>query len=56
MLPAEICRKLCAAMNDFRGNTVITFDKDTKGAVVLEHMDELDASIQKWLEKNSDFH
>ena len=55
MLPAATCRKLCAAMKDFRGNTVLTFDKETRGAIVLEHMDELNASIQKWLEKNSEF-
>ena len=55
MLPATVCRKLCGAMKEFRGNTVITFDKETKGAIVLEHMNELNASIQKWLEKNSEF-
>ena len=55
MLPAAACRKLCEAMKEFRGNTVITFDKEAKGAIVLEHMDELNASIQKWLEKNSAF-
>jgi hypothetical protein len=55
LLPAATCRKLCVAMNEFRGNTVLTFDKETKGAIVLEHMDELSSSIQKWLEKNSEF-
>lgn len=55
LLPTATCRKLCAAMKEFRGNTVITFDKETRGAIVLEHMDELSASIQKWLEKNSEF-
>ena len=55
LLPATTCRKLCTAMKKFRGNTVLTFDKETKGAIVLEHMDELGASIQKWLEKNSEF-
>jgi HAD superfamily hydrolase (TIGR01484 family) len=34
---------------------VITFDKETKGALVLERMDELTSSIQKWLEKNIQF-
>ena len=29
--------------------------KEIKGAIVLEHMNELNASIQKWLEKNSEF-
>ena len=52
LLPADTCRKLCAAMREFRGNTVLTFDKETKGAIVLEHMNELSASIQRWLEKN----
>jgi Cof subfamily protein (haloacid dehalogenase superfamily) len=52
LLPAATCRKLCSAMQEFRGNTVLTFDKEGKGAIVLEHMGELGASIQKWLEKN----
>jgi Cof subfamily protein (haloacid dehalogenase superfamily) len=52
LMPAEICRQLCAAMQEFRGNTVLTFDKETKGAIVLEHLDELNASIRRWLEKN----
>ena len=52
LLPAETCRQLCEAMAEFRGNTVLTFDKRGKGAVVLEHMDELESSIRRWLEKN----
>ncbi len=52
MLPAETCRRLCRHMEQFRGNTVITFDTEVKGAIVLEHMDELNASIRRWLEKN----
>jgi Cof subfamily protein (haloacid dehalogenase superfamily) len=52
LLPVETCRQLCGAMRDFRGNTVITFDKESKGALVLERMDELTVSIQRWLEKN----
>jgi len=52
LLPAETCRQLCGEMREFRGNTVLTFDTDAKGAIVLEHMQELTASIQRWLEKN----
>ena len=52
LLPAETCRRLCASMLGFRGNTVLTFDKETKGAIVLEHMKELNGSIRRWLEKN----
>ena len=55
IMPAEICGRLCAAMHEFRGNTVLTFDKETKGAIVLERMDELGASIRRWLEKNMEY-
>jgi Cof subfamily protein (haloacid dehalogenase superfamily) len=55
LMPAEICRELCRAMQEFRGNTVLTFDRETKGAIVLERMDELTASIQRWLEKNMEY-
>jgi hypothetical protein len=52
LLPAATCLTLCREMTDFRGNTVLTFDVETKGAIVLEHMNELNVSIQRWLEKN----
>lgn len=55
LMPVETCRQLCGAMQEFRGNTVLTFDKETKGAIVLEHMDELGASIRRWLEKNMEY-
>ena len=55
LLPAATCRKLCIAMQEFRGNTVLTFDIEGKGAIVLEHMRELNGSIQRWLEKNLEY-
>src|SRR5437763_1065382 len=55
MMPAETCRRLCAAMQEFRGNTVLTFDKETRGAIVLERLDELGPSIRRWLEKNMEY-
>jgi Cof subfamily protein (haloacid dehalogenase superfamily) len=55
MMPAETCRRLCGAMQEFRGHTVLTFDKETKGAIVLERMDELGSSIRRWLEKNMEY-
>ncbi len=55
MMPAETCRQLCGAMQEFRGNTVLTFDQETKGAIVLERLDELGESIQRWLEKNMEY-
>jgi len=54
-MPRTTCRYLCAAMQEFRGNTVLTFDKEGKGALVLERLDELSASIRRWLEKNLEF-
>ena len=55
LLPVETCRQLCSSMRDFRGHMVITFDKESKGALVLERMDMLTSSIQRWLEKNLQF-
>ena len=55
LMPAETCSRLCHGMQEFRGHTVLTFDKETKGAIVLERMDELNGSIQRWLEKNIDY-
>ncbi len=55
LMPVETCRRLCAAMQEFRGNTVLTFDKETKGTLVLERLDELSLSIQRWLEKNMQY-
>jgi len=52
LMPRETCRELCTAMQAFRGNTVLTFDKETKGAIVIERLDDLNASIRRWLEKN----
>jgi Cof subfamily protein (haloacid dehalogenase superfamily) len=55
LMPVETCRRLCGAMQRFRGNTVLTFDKETKGAIVLERLDELSVSIRRWLEKNMEY-
>lgn len=55
LMPATTCRRLCGAMQAFRGNTVLTFDKEVKGAIVMERMDEVGAAIRRWLEKNMEF-
>jgi len=55
MMPAETCRRLCGAMQAYRGNTVLTFDTEGKGAIVLERLDELGESIRRWLEKNMEY-
>jgi hydroxymethylpyrimidine pyrophosphatase-like HAD family hydrolase len=55
LLPVTTALELCQHMAAFRGNTVLTFDTESKGALVLERMDELTLSIQRWLEKNLQF-
>src|ERR1700722_14162468 len=55
LMPAATCRRLCAAMQEFRGHTVLTFDQETKGAIVLEHLNDLGPSIRRWLEKNLEY-
>jgi Cof subfamily protein (haloacid dehalogenase superfamily) len=55
LLPHETCRSLCAMMQEFRGQTVLTFDREGKGTIIVEHLGELEASIQRWLEKNMDY-
>jgi Cof subfamily protein (haloacid dehalogenase superfamily) len=55
MLPQQTCRDLCGAMQEFRGQTVLTFDKEGRGAIVLEHLQELEGSIRHWLQKNMEY-
>jgi hypothetical protein len=55
LMPRELCRELCTAMQEFRSHTVLTFDQETKGAIVLERLDDLNTSIGRWLEKNMDY-
>ena len=52
MLPQQTCLDLCRAMQEFRGQTVLTFDKEGPGSIVLEELKYLEGSIQRWLEKN----
>ena len=55
LLPSATAKRLAQEMVAFRGNLVITFDQETKGALVLEHTRELTGSIQRWLQNNMDF-
>ena len=51
-LPAATARALLRHMEEFRGNAVLTFDREDRGALVLERTDELHGSISRWMEKN----
>ena len=52
LLPAATARDLIALMEPFRGNLVLTFDREGKGALVLEKTEELSSHIQRWIENN----
>ncbi|MGA9802445.1 MAG: Cof-type HAD-IIB family hydrolase [Terriglobales bacterium] len=62
LLPEPTCRELVRVMREFRGQTVLTFDSndlhgndDASGSIVLERLDALEGSIQRWLEKNRQY-
>ena len=55
LLPAATARKVCGHMKSFRGNTVLTFDVETRGALVLESDAEVRQILGRWLGKNADF-
>ena len=52
MLPRATAQKLCDYMAEFSGCTVLTFDKEERGAIVVERTDELGTNIQRWIDKN----
>ena len=53
LLPARTVRKLLAWMDAYRGNAVVTFDREDHGALVLERRDTFHPSISRWMEKNA---
>jgi Cof subfamily protein (haloacid dehalogenase superfamily) len=55
LLPEPTCRDLVSVMQEFRGQTVLTFDSTGPGTIVIERLDELEGSIQRWLEKNMQY-
>ncbi len=61
LLPKETARWLCGHVDEFRNSLVMTFDKvgpdgdDARGALVVEQMEELTASIGKWMKANEPY-
>jgi Cof subfamily protein (haloacid dehalogenase superfamily) len=55
LLPAASARALIAHMDAFRKQMVLTFDVDSKGAIVIEELEAMTPSIQIWLERNMEF-
>lgn len=60
-MPVETARWLCEHVKEFRGTLVLTFDKvlpdgeDERGALVCEGVEELNASIARWMEANEPY-
>src|SRR5690349_4974349 len=53
LLPASTVHLLLSSMGDFRRNMVITFDREGKGALVLEGPEGFAGSISGWMQKNA---
>ena len=54
-LPAATARRLCAELAHWRHNLVITFERETRGALVLESRDSFHPSIANWMAKNEQY-
>jgi hydroxymethylpyrimidine pyrophosphatase-like HAD family hydrolase len=60
-LSIETSLWLCQHLDEFRNALVITFDRvgpdgdDTRGALVVEELDELHASIDRWMTANAPY-
>jgi Cof subfamily protein (haloacid dehalogenase superfamily) len=55
LLPAAVARRIVPHMGSFRHNAVLTFDQETRGALVIESADQLNGSIARWMQKNAAF-
>jgi hydroxymethylpyrimidine pyrophosphatase-like HAD family hydrolase len=61
LLPKETARWLCGHVEEFRNSLVMTFDRvgpdgdDARGALVVEQLEELTASIGKWMKVNEPY-
>jgi len=58
LLPLPTARWLCAHLADFRNTLVLTFDavgldgEGSQGALVVEHLDELNSNVGWWMQSN----
>jgi hydroxymethylpyrimidine pyrophosphatase-like HAD family hydrolase len=60
-MPLTTARWLCEHVSDFRNTLVLTFDTtsptgdDAQDALVCEHLDDLHASIDRWMDSNAPY-
>ncbi len=52
LLPVETARGLCGVLRQFGGTAVFTFDRDGKGELVIESLEQLHTRIAAWVEAN----
>ena len=55
LLAKELALAFCRHMARYRKGTVITFDQDSQGALVVEDFAELSQSISRWVEVNRSY-
>jgi Cof subfamily protein (haloacid dehalogenase superfamily) len=60
-LQTEATLQLCAHLREYRNTLVLTFDRvgadgeDARGALVVEHLEELNGSISRWMQANAQY-
>ena len=55
LLPAGVARALLTHMGACREFAVVTYDQETRGALLIQSAETLHASIGRWMEKNAAF-
>lgn len=55
LLAKEAAIAFCRHMHAYRAGTVVTFDQETKGALVVEDFVELSQTVSRWVETNREF-
>jgi Cof subfamily protein (haloacid dehalogenase superfamily) len=55
LMPRSAAIALIEHMTDYRPYFVLTFDRTARGTLVCESADELNVSIQRWMEKNAEY-
>ena len=55
LMPQNVARSLLEHMQAFRRQAVLTFDLETRGAIVIESAHSLNASVSRWLEVNAPY-
>jgi Cof subfamily protein (haloacid dehalogenase superfamily) len=55
LLSKDIAISFCQHMSAYRSGTVVTFDQEARGALVVEDFAELSQTVSRWVEVNRDY-